>query len=227
VGWLGILLGGAVAGAVCFFLLMAPLRKQIEALATPAIEAQQPEQQHQAQDDTLTPTPPDTAGEDEGTASTQEETNTIEYDRTNAQQVMAYLVYTIFQNQPWMIRDLVGADGCSFAPYATGAEIPGYNNAKEIGVEMEQALVDSDATCLGYGVVENGLPDKATMYWMGLRFDWQRLGLGDYAADVTAFEFFKIDGEWRLSYICPVPEDLVPDGDELLTCPMDFIPAVE
>ncbi len=152
---------------------------------------------------------------------------TIDYDRHDARQVMAYLVYAIFENQPELLGELVGPMGCVFAPYATAVEVPGERNAEEVISQTRQALVDSDATCLGYYVVENGQPDKATIYWLGLNYDWAGLGLSDYAASTVAYEFFLGDDGWELSFISPVPDDLAPGGDELQPVPLDFMPAGE
>jgi hypothetical protein len=157
----------------------------------------------------------------------EEGSTTIQYDKQDAQQVLAYMVYAIFQQQPWMMRELVGPDGCAFAPYATESETPGYNNGDEVVAETKQALIDSDATCLGYSVTKNGAPDKATIYWLGLNYDWARLHLGDYAASTTAFEFYLRDDGWQLCFISPVPDDMAPDGTELKPPPMDFMPAGE
>jgi hypothetical protein len=146
-------------------------------------------------------------------------------DRLDAGTTMAYLVYLLFHEQPWMIADLVDREGCAFAPYGTEAQPPGRNNGEDIAIETEQALIDADATCLGWYSIANGMPDKAVMYWMHLNYDWQRLGLGDQASEFTAFEFFKTDEGWSLEFICPVPDELVPDGSELLPCPTEPPPA--
>lgn len=223
---IGVLLTAAVVAALSYFL---PVHNIANIIGPESRSAQDPAlPSHPA---TAKPPEPGVVPAEEGAGSAshmgEAGTVTIQYDRYDVQQVLACLVYAIFEQQPWILRDLIGPDGCAFAPYATESETPGGNNGEEIAIETEQALINSDATCLGYSVIKHGQPDKAIIYWLGLNYDWQRLHLGDYAAPTTAFEFFLLDDGWRLCFIGPVPDELVPAGDELLAPPLDFMPAGE
>lgn len=223
---IGVLLTAAVVAALSYFLpvhnianIIGPESRGAQATALPRhpVNAKPPEPG----------VVPDEEGASGAAHTGEAGTVTIQYDRYDAQQVLACLVYAIFEQQPWLLRDLIGPDGCAFAPYATESEMPGGNNGEEIADETGRALINSDATCLGYSVIKYGQPDKAIIYWLGLNYDWGRLHLGDYAAPTTAFEFFLLDDGWRLCFIGPVPDELVPAGDELKPPPLDFMPAGE
>lgn len=227
----GIVLGAVVFIAVSYFMPVRNIANIIQ--DTPAAQPSQPSAAQQpgaggpAAARTGTPPAAPTAGtaaESSVDTATQEQV-TPAYDRFDARQVMAYMVYAIFEQQPWMLSELVGPAGCAFAPYATEAETPGAHNGEEIAIETEAALANADATCLGYSVVANGYPDKAMVYWLGLNYDWERLHLGEYAAPTTVFEFYMGHSGWELVFIAPVPDVLVPGGEELLPPPLDFLPA--
>lgn len=140
-------------------------------------------------------------------------------DQANMASVMAWMSALLETRSAAEIDQVVGPNGAQFAPYAVGANPPGYDNGAEIAAELEKAFAGAQPVCLGYDPNFGTAPDKTALYIQGLNFDWPSLGLPEENTAVTTFQFFNLEGNWQLTFIVPMPDWGLPDMSTLQPCP--------
>jgi hypothetical protein len=145
---------------------------------------------------TSQPTPTDTP------VPTQTATPTLippePVNHSDIQSVLKWVSFAILNNKPKMLSELVGNNGVEFGgKFASSISFPGFNNADVIVSELEKGLQAPNITCKGYSVTLNARPDKADIYFSGIKTEWNN--------DVTGFFFFRQDSGWELVAITPIP----------------------
>src|SRR5688572_20428110 len=113
------------------------------------------------------------------------------------------VVKAIETNQPEMLRPLIGEEGVAPGGFAQGVDLKGYNNADEIVSAFDTALDRSNPVCEGFVPYMGALPDKATLVYRGMKFDWSQWGLSGTSAGGTTLTLFNMPEGWRLIYITP------------------------
>jgi hypothetical protein len=118
--------------------------------------------------------------------------------------VAKWVSYSIIQNHPEMIADVIDKQGIKFWYFAT--EPPSFNtfDSNSVANELKKGLVGSSPQCLGY-YIEEYSPDKATIIYKGINFDWAGLGMDKPDNDTAGFQFYQSDDVWNLVFITPMP----------------------
>ena len=125
---------------------------------------------------------------------------TIPADLLTAVQIV---VNAIEANQPEQLRTLIGDEGVAPGGFAQGVGLKGFNNADEIIAAFDEALDRSNPVCEGYVTYMGALPDKATLVYRGMEFDWSQWSLSGASAGGTTLTLFNMPEGWRLIYITP------------------------
>lgn len=120
--------------------------------------------------------------------------------------VMAHTRRAVENNQPAALADLIGAEGVTFAPFAVGANPPGYNNAAEIIAALTPALAAGHPACRGYNPTYGENPAKALVVFENLDLDWEALNLDPKDIVATGFIFYRRASGWELTFIVPLPD---------------------
>jgi hypothetical protein len=135
----------------------------------------------------------------------------------------AQVIFTAIEtNQPEMLRILIGDEGVAAGGFAQGVDLKGYNNADEIVAAFDDALDRSTHICEGFVPNMGTLPDKATLVYRGMEFDWSQFGLSGTSAGGMTLTLFKMPEGWRLTYITPFDFEWGPP----ILGPMQDCPAV-
>ncbi|MBE3143293.1 MAG: hypothetical protein IMZ61_05130 [Planctomycetes bacterium] len=144
----------------------------------------------------------------------------VQLDRSDFPSVVQWVSFSIGQNQPVMISDVIGQNGAQFWRYATGGVFLGHNNAEIIVTELKKGLINSSPQCLGYNPDFGTEPDKAIIVFKDINFDWSNLGFGENKSGIVGFQFFRMEQGWELVYITPIPVESWPGLKDTLTeCP--------
>lgn len=125
--------------------------------------------------------------------------------REDVQAVVRALRQALETNQPERLADLVGAEGVAFAPFAVGAQPPGYNNAEEVVAAVGLALATQRPTCRGYNPNYGDSPAKALVVFEDLGLDWEALHLSGQDVVASGFIFYRRATGWELTFIVPLP----------------------
>jgi hypothetical protein len=133
----------------------------------------------------------------------------------------AQIVITALKtNQPDMFRLLIGDEGVAVGGFAQGVDLKGYNNADAIVVAFNEGLDQSIPICEGFVPNAGTLPDKSTLVYRGMEFDWSQFGLSGNSSDGMTLTLFKIAEGWRLIYITPFDFEWgLPIIEPLQDCP--------
>ena len=131
------------------------------------------------------------------------------------------IVTAIETDQPDMLRSLIGEEGVAAGGFAQDAQFKGYNNADEIIVAFTQALDQSTPVCEGFVPYIGALPDKATLVYRGMEFDWNQFGLSGNSSGGMTLQLFKLSEGWRLVGITPFDFEWgLPIIEPLQACPV-------
>ena len=131
------------------------------------------------------------------------------------------VVTAIETNQPEMLGSFIGEEGVAPGGFAQGVDLKGYNNADEIVAAFDDALNQSTPICEGFVPNAGSLPDKATLVYRDLEFDWRRFGLSGTSSGGMTLTLFKLPEGWRLIYITPFDfESGLPILGPLQECPV-------
>lgn len=135
--------------------------------------------------------------------------------------VAQVIVTAIETDQPELLRSLIGEEGVAPGGFAQGVDLKGYNNADEIVSAFDAALNQSTPVCEGFVPNAGSLPDKATLVYRDLEFDWRRFGLSGTSSGGMTLTLFNLPEGWRLIYITPFDfESGLPILGPLQGCPV-------
>jgi hypothetical protein len=113
------------------------------------------------------------------------------------------IVTAIETNQPEMLRSLIGEEGVAVHGFLKPVGFKGYNNSDEIVAAFDEALNQSTPVCEGFVPNAGTLPDKATLVYRSLEFDWSQFDLSGTSSAGMILRLFKLAEGWRLVHITP------------------------
>jgi len=145
-------------------------------------------------------------------------------DITSNSSILDWLQYAFASGDLSVFKEIIRSKGTVFAPYAVGFESPGYDNDKEVIVEIEKALIYSTAvSCVGYNFDKGGDYEKFSVVFKGLEFNDISF-LEESKDNMYSFGFIYnySDIGYELLFITAYPEWA---GEMNKLCPGSSLPA--
>jgi len=144
--------------------------------------------------------------------------------RSDFLSVVKWVSFSISQNQPSLIVDVIGRNGVNWAKYRSGFSYLGYNNAELFVAELENGIQGVSPQCLGYEYSVGTLPDKGSIIYRNINLDWNKLfGLEiviPEEGDMISFGFQRLEDSWELVYVTFLREALWNElSTKLSECP--------